>query len=178
MDILLLLVQSFWLVAPAYAANGFPPLVKGRRPIDLGRTFRGKRIFGNGKTIEGTIAGIIFGIIIGSIQIYGQQFIPLSVDGIVLNLTVMTLPIVILLCLGTMFGDILGSFIKRRISLERGSSAPLLDQLGFLVFAFIFVSVIYPVEIPIIITLIILTPIIHLVANVIGYFIKVKRQPW
>lgn len=178
MDILVLLAQAFWFIAPAYAANAFPPLVKGKRPIDNGKKWRGKRLFGDGKTIEGTVAGVVFGIIIGLIQIYGQQFIPVSVDGYVLNLTYMTFPIVVLLCIGTMFGDVLGSFIKRRINLKRGSSAPLLDQLGFLVFAIIFASLVYQPDIYIVITLLILTPIIHLLSNIIGYIARVKRQPW
>jgi len=178
MDLILLLAQSFWFIAPAYATNAFPPLARGKIPIDCGKTFCGKRIFGNGKTLEGTIAGIAFGIIIGSIQIYFQSSIPAVIDGVALNLAVMTFPIIILLSIGALCGDIIGSFIKRRINIRRGESAPLLDQLGFLIFAFIFASLIYSISIFIIIALIILTPVIHLIANIVGYVAKVKSEPW
>jgi len=176
--ILILLAQAFWFIAPAYAANGFAPLVKGKMPIDGGKKWRGKEIFGKGKTIKGTAGGIVFGIIIGCIQIYAQQFIPSAIDGHFLGLTFMTLELVILLSVGALVGDMIGSFIKRRIGLRRGAPAPLLDQLDFLIVAFIFVSFVYSIDVFIIITLIILTPIIHLIANVIGYIAKVKKQPW
>jgi CDP-2,3-bis-(O-geranylgeranyl)-sn-glycerol synthase len=178
MDLILLLVQSFWFVAPAYAANAFPPLMRGKRPIDGGRNFRGKRLFGDGKTIEGTIGGIVFGIFIGLIQLYFQPMIPSVIDGVVLNLPVLTIPIVVLLSIGALCGDIFGSFIKRRSGIKRGGSAPLLDQLGFLIFAFIFVSLAYSIDLYVVVVLIILTPIIHLIANIIGYFAKLKHQPW
>ena len=45
-----ILVEAFWLVLPAYAANGLVPLFKGKHPIDGGRRLVKNRIFGDGKT--------------------------------------------------------------------------------------------------------------------------------
>ncbi|MCX6819539.1 MAG: CDP-2,3-bis-(O-geranylgeranyl)-sn-glycerol synthase [Candidatus Aenigmarchaeota archaeon] len=169
----LLFLQAFWFIAPAYAANAFPPLVKGRRPLDLGRNIGKKRILGDGKTIKGTIAGVIFGMFIGFIQILGQNSIPPE-----LSLTVMTFPLVFLLSAGALFGDIVGSFIKRRLGMPRGFPAPVLDQLDFLAFAVIFSALVIALNTHYIIILVILTPIIHWIANLIGYFAKVKKTPW
>jgi len=72
----LLLLQSFWFIASAYASNGFPPLMRGRMPIDGGKKFRGRRLLGDGKTWEGLIGGIVFGVFIGSLQIFGQDYLP------------------------------------------------------------------------------------------------------
>ena len=77
-----------------------------------------------------------------------------------------------------MVGDIGGSFVKRRLGSKRGDKALFLDQLGFLIMAFIFVSPFYIPGISEMIILIILTPIIHWLANVLGYWIHVKRNPW
>ena len=170
---LLLLLQAFWFIAPAYAANGFPPLMRGKTPIDRKKNWHGHRIFGDGKTVEGFWGGIIFGVFIGSLQIYGQHYLPAG-----LRLAEMNFPIVFMLSVGTMAGDLAGSFIKRRTGMKRGESAPLMDQLGFLLAALIFASPFYLPPAEQITVLVILTPIIHWIANVFGYWIKVKRNPW
>ena len=173
MDIGLLLLQAFWFIAPAYAANGFPPLMRGKIPLDRKKMFHGHRLLGDGKTLEGTFGGIIFGVFIGAIQIYGQVYLPQE-----LGLAVMTLPIIFLLSMGTMLGDIGGSLVKRRLGFKRGDKALFLDQLGFLIMAFIFVLPFYIPSIGEMVILIVLTPIIHWLANVLGYWIHVKRNPW
>lgn len=174
-----LLVQAFWIIGSAYAANAFPPLVSGHRPLDKGKIFHGRRLLGDGKTYEGTLAGIIFGLFYGAVQILVQPYIPLNISGKELGLITITPIIVILLVVGTMIGDIAGSFIKRRIGLERGASAPGMDQLGFIIIGLLFVSLVAPISIEIWIIIIVLTPIIHWLANLIGYYLmKVKKTPW
>ena len=54
MNLLFELILGFWIIIPAYAANGFAPLARGRRRIDFGKKFLDRReIFGPGKTWEG-----------------------------------------------------------------------------------------------------------------------------
>lgn len=173
MELPFLLLQSFWFIAPAYAANGFPPLMRGRIPIDSRKKYKGDRLLGDGKTWEGLLGGIVFGIFIGSLQIYGQTYLPQE-----LGLVEMTFPIVALLTLGTMAGDIGGSFVKRRMRMKRGDRALFLDQLGFLLMAFLFVWPVYIPRLDMMVVLVLLTPIIHWISNVFGYWIHVKRNPW
>lgn len=160
------ILQSIWFILPAYIANGAPVVFGGGPPIDMGKNFSdGKRILGDGKTIRGFIVGILAGTVFGAIQIgVGNK------SGGIL--------IIILLSLGALLGDLVGSFIKRRIGLSRGMAAPGLDQLEFLAGALILASL---VEIPsweIIITLIIITPAIHLGTNAIGYKMGYKSEPY
>ena len=171
----LLLLQALWFILPAYAANAFPPLLRGKRPLDFGKKFHNHRVFGDGKTIEGTIGGILFGFSIGLVQIYVQGFIPAEWE---LNLAEMSLLLVLLLSTGAIFGDIIGSFVKRRLGIERGKPAPLLDQLDFLVFAILSASFILSIKTELIIVLLIITPPIHWITNMIGYLAKVKKTPW
>ncbi|MBI2172822.1 MAG: CDP-2,3-bis-(O-geranylgeranyl)-sn-glycerol synthase [Candidatus Aenigmarchaeota archaeon] len=172
MDFLLFVVNIFWFIASSYVANGFPPVMKGKKPIDFGRNLRNHRILGNSKTIEGTIGGIIAGLAVGSLQVLYQDMIPLQ-------LYHMTFPLIIALVLGTMAGDIAGSFIKRRFGLNSGDSAVIMDQLGFLVAAFLFASVVETLDPYILIALLLATPPIHLFTNYIGcYMMKVKKNPW
>ena len=171
----LLLIQALWFILPAYAANAFPPLLKGRRPLDFGKKIRKHRILGDGKTIEGTVGGILFGFFIGLIQIYVQGFIPAEWG---LGLIEMSLPLILLLSMGAVIGDILGAFTKRRFNIRRGEPAPLLDQLDFLVFAILFANFILSMRIEIIIVLLIITPPIHWVTNLVGYIASIKKTPW
>lgn len=169
----LLLLQALWFILPAYAANAFPTLLRGKRPLDLGKKFHNQRILGDGKTVEGTTGGVLFGFFIGLIQICVQGFIPTD-----LEMIEMSLPLILLLSTGAIFGDIIGSFIKRRFNIERGRPLPLLDQLGFLIFAILFASFILTIKIEIIIVLLVITPPIHLITNMVGYLAKVKKTPW
>ena len=84
----------------------------------------------------------------------------------------------IVLGLGALVGDTAGSFIKRRNGIKRGSSAPLLDQDDFLVGALLFASLIIVVKIEWWILLLVITPVIHYIACLIGYAFKVKKTPY
>ncbi|MBS3056764.1 MAG: CDP-2,3-bis-(O-geranylgeranyl)-sn-glycerol synthase [Candidatus Aenigmarchaeota archaeon] len=167
------IIQAFWVIASAYAANAFPPLIRGKIPVDGNVKFKSQPLLGRGKTIEGTIAGILFGIFIGSLQLYFQNDVAKYVDIIPLSFTA-----IVLLSAGAVFGDMIGSFIKRRIGFERGKPAILLDQLDFLIFALISVSFALHLTLPIIIFLIVITPVIHYISNLIAYILDIKQTPW
>lgn len=173
-DIGLLVLHALWFIAPAYATNGFPPLMQGKRPLDRGKFFGKQRLLGDGKTWEGTIGGLIVGLVIGALQIAQQH----QLDYLGLSLPVMTLPLVIALCAGTMTGDILGSFAKRRLGIRRGDSALLMDQLGFLLVAFAFASAVHALDFAVVVALLVITPPVHWVTNVLGYWMKFKKKPW
>jgi len=81
------------------------------------------------------------------------------------------------LCLGTgaLVGDIVGSFIKRRLKIERGRPAPLLDQLDFVIGALIFASLVVVVPLNLTILIIVLSIFLHLGANVIAYLLGMKK---
>ena len=158
-DVIQLIINALVFILPAYFANAAPVVFGGGAPIDGGRKFfDGRHIFGPGKSIRGFIVGLIAGLLIGSLQ--GRWMAGL------------------LLALGALFGDLLGSFIKRRLGAKRGESAPGLDQLGFLALAILFVL---PVQVPslsIVIVLFLMTPMIHLGTNFIGYKLGFKDRPY
>lgn len=175
------LVEAIWLILPAYAVNGFIPLVglkKKTHPIDGGRKFRGKPIFGPGKTWEGLVFGCFIGILIAAIEMLAFPFLPWEISIVPLTIVQMSPFLGLLLGIGTVAGDMAGSFIKRRMGLPRGSVAPLLDQLDFLLVALLFSSFAVTVKLDWVILLVVITPIIHLVASVIGYKMRVKKEPW
>ena len=154
-----LIGQAMWFILPAYFANATPVILSGGPPLDLGKRFvDGYRIFGEGKTLYGFLSGLAAGSLIGFLQ--GR-----AVVGFVL-------------ALGALIGDLIGSFIKRRLGMVRGEMAPGLDQLGFVIVAITMAS---PIEFPswrIIVTILILTPPIHLATNFLGYKLGLKAKPY
>jgi CDP-2,3-bis-(O-geranylgeranyl)-sn-glycerol synthase len=173
-EVALKILQAFWFIAPAYAANAFPPLLKGKHPLDFGKNLGKYRILGDGKTIEGSIGGIVFGMFIGLIEIYCiYPFVPTE-----FSLPKLSLIIVFLLSTGAILGDIFVSFIKRRFGIKRGASLPILDQLDFLLGALVLSSLVVRHDIAIVFILIIFTPLIHILANTLGYILRIKRVPY
>ena len=173
------LVEAVWLVLPIYAANGLVPLVKGKWPLDFGRTMGDKkRILGPGKTIEGFLAGCFFGMIIATVEELAMPYLPWGMSEIPLAIVAMSPALGLLLGFGAMAGDSVGSFMKRRLGINRGRPAPLLDQLDFLVGSLLIASLAITVKPEWFVILIVITPAIHWAANAIGYLLKVKKEPW
>jgi len=113
-----IIIYPIIYIFSAYAANGAPILFGGRGgPLDRGKKLGNKRIFGDNKTMIGTLSSIVVGIIVGLIEYPFLHYM---------------LAIAVLLTIGAVFGDLLGSFIKRRLNYKNGASFPILDQYGFL----------------------------------------------
>ena len=175
----LTLIKAVWLMLPAYISNPTAVVFGGGTPIDLGKNWTdGRRILGDGKTFRGLIGGTVCGIIAGILQ---RQ---LSPGGDIFIIP--TVAAIITLSFGALLGDIVKSFFKRRAGYSRGSQLPLIDQLDFVAGAWILTYVFDPqwftenfLSSPwIIITVIVLTPLLHRLTNIFGYYIKLKKEPW
>ena len=182
MDIQMLLiacVTTLYFILPAYFSNGAGLVFGGGTPVDFGKSdSKGNRWIGDGVTWRGLIGGTIVGIITGAIQgfiapeiisNFGQYIItPIVTDigsGILIGF---------LLGFGALLGDAIGSFLKRRIGIGRGKPAPLLDQLDFLIVALILVSFVVELSLFFVVIAIVLTLIIHLLANTGAYLLGLK----
>lgn len=188
-----LIVTSIWLMIPAYIANPMAVVFGGGTPIDCGKNFYdGRRILGDGKTIRGLIAGTACGLVAGLIQIIlapvlaaSGLFDSLDIFQSSLNAyTFNTIHVVFLMALGALLGDSAESFIKRRINLKRGAMFPVADQLDFVVGAWILTYILASAwfiiyfDMKIIVTVLIITPLLHITTNIIGYLLKLKKEPW
>lgn len=93
---------------------------------------------------------------------------------------------IILCAYGAAFGDLIGSFLKRRLDLSRGQPLWVIDQLDFAIFAMLLTSIpsliapdlFIPLDFLIISFLVILTPSVAILANTIAYIIGIKSIPW
>jgi len=174
-----ILVEAVWLILPAYAANGLALLARGKRRLDFGKNFiDGRPLLGSGKTIEGFVLGCTIGAVIGLVQQTAFPYLPWGLSDRSLTIVPMTLLLGFMLGFGALLGDSAGSFIKRRLNLKRGQRAPLLDQLDFLIGAFLVSSLLIPLKVEWFILLFVLTPVFHWAACAIGYLLKLKKEPW
>ncbi|MEM2874497.1 MAG: CDP-2,3-bis-(O-geranylgeranyl)-sn-glycerol synthase [Candidatus Hadarchaeales archaeon] len=165
-DLGTLIGRSIWFILPAYVANAAPVVVGGGRPLDGGRKMSdGRPVFGPGKTVRGLVGGLMAGFLVGVIQF-------------LITLSAAYLVQALLMSAGALSGDLLGSFMKRRMGVPRGGAAPLLDQLGFLAFALLFVA---PLAFPgwdSVVVLVVITPPLHLATNFLGYRAGLKSRPY
>jgi len=172
------LIEAIWLILPAYAANSFATLPRGHRRMDFGRNLGGRPLFGQGKTWEGFLFGIAVAAAIAFIQQQAYPYLPWDASPVALSIVPMSAYLGILLGLGAMTGDLIGAFIKRRLNMKRGQSAPVLDQLDFIAGSLLVASLLITIQWEWIIVLAVLTPAVHLIANAGGYVLKVKKEPY
>jgi CDP-2,3-bis-(O-geranylgeranyl)-sn-glycerol synthase len=178
-----LILKSLYFMLPVYMANMTPvflakiPHVKDwNLPIDFGKTWAGSEIFGSHKTWRGFIGGILAAMIFVWIQSLLMGFF--SSISLVDYSSANILLFGFLLGFGAVAGDLAKSFFKRRIGKKPGESWPFFDQLDYVIGAFVFVSLVYRPPLDVVITVFIMTPILNVSVNLIGYFLKLKEVWW
>ncbi len=159
-----LIIYPILFILPAWIANGTPVIFGGGMALDLGKKLSGKPILGKHKTIRGTVTGLTGGFIVAFIEsIFLTNFL---IVGIALSF-------------GAIFGDLLGSFIKRQLNLKEGTNVLLMDQYLFFLFALIFALPfgMFP-NLYGMLVIIVLTGILHRLTNILAHKAKIKQVPW
>ncbi len=184
-ETLALIELALWLGLPAWIANATPVLLGGGKPIDGGRILSdGHRLFGEGKTIRGFFVGVFFGTLTGIGQIIAAPYLsPLmemyvTVTPEMQHVLYITLPAVFLLSVGALLGDLVGSFLKRRINVKSGNPSPVLDQIGFILMALILASPFLQPSVGYVVVIVLITLGIHWISNALGYLLGLKKNPW
>jgi CDP-2,3-bis-(O-geranylgeranyl)-sn-glycerol synthase len=169
MDLTLVIIEALKLVFPAYCANAVPVIVGGGAPLDFGRNFPdGRPVFGKNKTFRGLFSGFAVGAVAGLAEtaVFGFESFPAMLG--------------VLLSLGALMGDLAGAFLKRRIGLAPGELLPVVDQIDFIVGA-ILLSL--PASLPllsweVVLSMLVITPPVHLLTNFVAYKLGLKSNPW
>jgi CDP-2,3-bis-(O-geranylgeranyl)-sn-glycerol synthase len=79
---------------------------------------------------------------------------------------------------GALIGDLVHSFVKRRIGIDEGAPLPIADQLDFVVGAILFSFLVSGLPLLTISLIFVITLPVHLLTNIIAYSVGVKRTPW
>jgi CDP-2,3-bis-(O-geranylgeranyl)-sn-glycerol synthase len=179
-----------WLLLPAYVANAFATLPRGRGPpMDFGRVWKpdGRRIFGPSKSWSGFLFAGFLAMPVGLLEAWLILIAPASLRLVPqLAPTVLAaVPVVAILTFGAMSGDALGSFIKRRLGRQSGARTLLLDQLPFVLVPIALGLVFYPglflgvfASWEAVLWLLVYTLGLHAAFNWVGYKAGLKKVPW
>lgn len=160
----MVVAEAIKFVFPAYCANAAPVVFGGGVPLDLDKSFLdGKPVFGRNKTIRGFFSGLAVGTLVGFAESVLFQY------GVLLGFVT---------SLGALLGDLAESFFKRRLGIPSGATLPVADQLDFVLGALLFSLIVSPPPPLVALTVLIITPPLHLLTNYIAYVLGLKRTPW
>ncbi len=174
-----IIIESIWFLMPAYVAILFPVLTKNisflDKPVDLGKKFKGKRIFGKNKTYRGLFFGFLAGMIMTTIQIIlfkysiiqNLSWIDYSESGLLIG---------VLLSFGALLGDLVKSFFKRRLNIKPSEPWIFFDQADYIFGAILLVSIVYLPNWDRILILFITGIIIHFISVWISYLLGIKKH--
>ena len=176
-----IILQCFYFMLPAYFANMAPVVAKNMfrkltLPIDFNIGLGNNTIFGKNKTYRGLIAGMLAAIIVAYTQFFlngGNIF----ADFAFVDYSNWLL-IGLLLGLGAMFGDLVKSFVKRRIGLKPGMPFVPFDQLDFVFGALIFVYPVAKLPMEKMAIILFISFILHMVINHIAFYTGIRKERW
>jgi CDP-2,3-bis-(O-geranylgeranyl)-sn-glycerol synthase len=161
-------VSTLLALLPALAANGAPVLLKRRgTPVDGGRRlWDGRPVLGPGKTWEGLAIGLLYGAALASLLGAASCRPIVAYAGTIASL-------------GALAGDMAAAFVKRRLGLERGAPAPLLDQWDFYAGALVALYAAHIIVDPwVAAALAPLVLLLHRATNRAAYRLRLKPVPW
>ena len=176
-----LVLQILYLMLPAVFANIAPVIVKNRFkklafPLDFNKKLNNKPIFGNHKTFRGLVFGVLFSIVIVFIQY------TLYSNNILVDLAIIDysdwLFLGFLAGFGTIFGDLMGSFVRRRLNYESGKSFIPLDQLDAVAGALIFIYPFIELSLNKIMIIIALSFVLHITLSHLAFYLKMRKEKW
>jgi CDP-2,3-bis-(O-geranylgeranyl)-sn-glycerol synthase len=105
-----IILVSIIFFSPAYAANSIPVLANRFKLFPSLKKPIHSKVFGKSKTYRGFILGVSGALIVGLIQYYSGWYLQLEYS----------LLLSFLLGFGALLGDLIKSFIKRRIGIKSG----------------------------------------------------------
>lgn len=179
------LLQIVWFFWPAAMANMAPVFANNIRslawlniPLDGGKYFRGKRIFGDHKTVRGLLAGWVLASVTIMLQYWlfknftsVRNFTLYDYDQ--LNLFLLSIS----LGIGALVGDAIKSFFKRRAHIAPGQNWFPFDQIDFAIGSLFLAQWLVDISWRTVILGILLALIFHPIGNIIGWTLRLKANP-
>lgn len=181
-ELILTIVFVIWFFLPAGLANMTPifaarlPYIKRLSfPLDGYITFRGKRLLGDHKTVRGLLSGILVAIGTVYLQQYAFEHVPLVRIFVPLNyVAINPLLFGLLSALGALGGDTVKSFFKRQLAIAPGKSWFPFDQMDYIVGGIALTAFYTQLTLVQYMLLFLIWFLLHPLATIIGYFLKLK----
>lgn len=175
----------FYFFWPAYIANALPPLISRVNilnwPVDNNKMLWGAPILGSHKTWRGLATELI------TCSLFTQLFFQLNEAfnlgiyeflGFSSYTEINGYAFGALLGAGIIFGDLLFAFIKRRLKLRPGFPFVPFDQINYVLGAFVFIQPVVKLNTVFWLTLIVLTFVVHIGFNRLGYNLGLHKAKW
>jgi len=178
-----MVIEILYYILPGIFANMMPIFVRNiakplAYPVDHHVKFMGKPLFGSHKTYR----GFIFGVGIAILVAYLQK--SLYIAGYLREISYIdysaysAFVIGAALGFGALFGDLVESFIKRRVRVKPGKPFIPWDQVDFLIGIILFSAIIKPMTWPMIVLLLVVGPFVTILTTRIGYYLKIRKEKW
>lgn len=176
MHALQILLSALYVFLPAYCAN-MAPVIAGGLQLP-GAVPIASKALGAHKTYRGLIAGYAAALLMLWMQRLLQEEGMLESMRLLDYSATSLLFAALLFAGGALGGDLVKSFFKRRLGKAPGAAWFPWDQWDFVLGTFLLVLPFHPLPWEVVLTIIILTPLLHLLANVTGYLIGWKKVWW
>ncbi len=171
MEYIVLLISML----PAMIANMVPVVAEKLHilprlafPVDKGATFRGKRIFGDHKTLRGFVTGIISGTVTAMLLFY----LPISFGWQSIFIAMLW---GFLISTGALAGDAVKSFFKRQLGIASGGPFIPFDQIDYIVGAVALSALAFSWDINHVIFLTLFALIANPIVNLLSYALGIKK---
>lgn len=164
------ILQTLYLFLPALVANMCPVIFQwvpiAGKPIST-------KYLGSHKTYRGFIVGYLGALLV----IFAQSKLSTPYD--LLNYeTINIFLYAAIFGIGAIAGDMIKSFFKRLLKIKPGSPFVPFDQIDFILGSTLLLLPFYTPECKILFTALVITPVVHFLTNVIGYWIGLKKVWW
>lgn len=147
-------------------ASKLPVLRDWNAPLDGGKSYRGKRIFGKNKTWRGLISGTIAGTLVA-----------MAVYGLFSDLHGKLVLVGAMMSAGALVGDAVESFFKRQRGIQSGKAWFPFDQTDYIIGGLVFTLPFGILPLWLIIWVFIMYFGLHLISSYIGYLLGLKDEP-
>jgi CDP-2,3-bis-(O-geranylgeranyl)-sn-glycerol synthase len=152
-------------MVPVFASK-LPGLRNWNTPLDFGRTYKGKRIFGKNKTWRGLLCGTIAGTLV-AMMVYGTFW----------NIDLLAISLGAAMSAGALVGDAVESFFKRQRGIESGKAWFPFDQTDYIIGGLLFTLPFGILPLWLVIWVFIMYFGLHLLSSYIGYLLGLKNDP-
>lgn len=149
-------------------SNKVPGLKNWNTPLDFGKSWRGKRIFGANKTWRGLVSGIVVGTLTGAL-LYGAFFTDSN--------KWLFLAICAAMSAGALVGDAVESFFKRQRGIPSGHAWFPFDQTDYIIGGLLFTLPFGVLPLWLLMWVFVLYFCLHVVSSYIGYLLGLKQRP-
>lgn len=163
-------------MSPVFAKH-IPPLNKWDTPLDFGKQYHSKRIFGNNKTWRGLLFGAIAGGFSSWIIYSAAPDLPANLSFNFVPSGASAFALGALLGFGALAGDAIESFFKRRRNIMSGNSWFPFDQIDYIIGGLIATLPFIGLNMEIAFRILLIYFFLHLVISYIGYLLGLKNKP-